>query len=54
MGACCKYFSELLGYDKILMMNSGVEANESAIKLARRWGYVVKGIPDDEAVVILP
>ena len=35
-----------LGYDKILPMNTGVEACETAIKLARRWAYDVKGVPD--------
>jgi ornithine--oxo-acid transaminase len=40
MGPACEYLSKLLGYDKMLPMNSGVEATESAVKLARRWGYV--------------
>lgn len=38
---------QLFKYDKVLFMNSGVEAGESAIKLARRWAYNVKGVPDN-------
>jgi ornithine--oxo-acid transaminase len=37
--------AELFGYDKVLLMNTGVEAGESAIKLARRWAYEVKKTP---------
>ncbi|OMJ71978.1 hypothetical protein SteCoe_29685 [Stentor coeruleus] len=44
----CKTFS----FDKCLMMNSGVEAGESAIKIARRWGYEVKGIPQGQAEIV--
>ncbi|XP_055336801.1 ornithine aminotransferase, mitochondrial-like [Paramacrobiotus metropolitanus] len=47
-----KIISSLFGYDKVLPMNTGVEANETACKLARRWGYRVKKIPDNEAVII--
>jgi ornithine--oxo-acid transaminase len=52
MGPTCKYLCELLGYDKFLPMNSGAEAGETAVKLARRWGYVKKGIPDNQAKVV--
>ncbi|HEX4850600.1 MAG TPA: ornithine--oxo-acid transaminase [Puia sp.] len=45
----CKYF----GYDKVLPMNTGVEAVETAIKLCRRWGYAVKGIPENKAKIIV-
>lgn len=44
---------ELLGYDKMLPMNSGAEAVESAIKLARKWDYKVKGVPDGKAEIIV-
>lgn len=44
----CKYF----GFDKVLPMNTGVEGGETALKLARRWGYVVKGIPENKAKII--
>jgi ornithine--oxo-acid transaminase len=43
---------ELTGYDKMLPMNSGAEAVETALKAARRWGYRVKGVPDDQAEII--
>lgn len=52
LGECEKYLCDYFGYDKTLMMNSGAEANETAIKLARKWGYTVKGIPQDKAVVV--
>ncbi len=52
LGVAEKYVCELFGYDKALFMNSGAEANESAIKLARKWGYTKKGIPDNEAVIV--
>merc|ERR1711991_22987 len=47
-----KYMTELLGYDKLLPMNAGVEAGETAIKLARRWAYDVKGIQKYKAKVL--
>ncbi|KAF2369184.1 Ornithine aminotransferase [Trinorchestia longiramus] len=47
-----KFVTELLGYDKILPMNTGVEACETAVKLARKWAYKVKGIPDNKAKII--
>jgi len=45
--------ANLFGYDKVLLMNTGVEAGESAIKLCRRWGYRVKGIPENQAKIIV-
>ncbi len=45
--------TSLTGYDEALPMNSGVEAVESALKLARRWGYEVKGIPANTAEIIV-
>ena len=47
-----KYITDYFGYDKVLPMNTGVEGGETAIKLARRWGYAVKGIPENQAKVI--
>jgi ornithine--oxo-acid transaminase len=44
---------ELTGYDKMLPMNSGAEAVETAIKLARKWGYKVKGVPEGHAEIII-
>ena len=54
--ALCEYeqfMHEYFGYDKLLPMNSGAEAVETALKLARRWGYVVKGIPENEALIVV-
>ena len=47
------YMTKLFGYDRLLPMNTGVEAVETAIKLARRWGYEVKGIPENKAKIIV-
>jgi ornithine--oxo-acid transaminase len=52
LGEYEKYITEYFGYDKVLPMNTGVEGGETAIKLARRWGYNVKGIPENQAKVI--
>lgn len=53
LGEYEKYITELFGYDKILPMNTGVEGGETAVKLARRWGYDVKGIKKNEAKIIV-
>jgi ornithine--oxo-acid transaminase len=47
-----KELSELTGYEMALPMNSGAEAVETAIKLARKWAYQIKGIPEDQAEII--
>lgn len=52
LGKTEKYITELFNYDKVLLMNTGVEAGESAIKLARRWAYTIKGVPDNQATVL--
>jgi ornithine--oxo-acid transaminase len=52
-GEYAQYITSYFGYDKVLPMNTGVEAVETAIKLARRWGYVVKGIEDNKAKIIV-
>ncbi|SFC25174.1 ornithine--oxo-acid transaminase [Flexibacter flexilis DSM 6793] len=52
LGEAEKFICETFGYDKVLMMNSGAEANETALKLARKWGYTVKGIPENQAVIV--
>jgi ornithine--oxo-acid transaminase len=49
----CKELHELTGFDKVLPMNSGAEAVETAIKTARKWGYKVKGIPKDKAEIVV-
>jgi len=52
LGIAEKFVCELFGYQKALFMNSGAEANETAIKLARKWGYTKKGIPANQAVIV--
>jgi ornithine--oxo-acid transaminase len=52
LGEYEKYMSEYFGYDKVLPMNTGVEAVETAMKLARRWAYQVKGVEEGKAVLI--
>jgi ornithine--oxo-acid transaminase len=49
----CKELHELTGYEMVLPMNSGAEAVETAVKAARKWGYKVKGIPEDKAEIIV-
>jgi len=53
LGEFEKYITRLLGYDKVLPMNTGVEAVETSIKLCRKWAYEVKGIPENEAKIIV-
>lgn len=53
LGEFSKYITAYFGYDKVLPMNSGAEGVETAIKLTRRWGYNVKGIPDGQAKIIV-
>jgi ornithine--oxo-acid transaminase len=53
LGEYAEYITTLFGYDKVLPMNTGVEAVETALKLCRRWGYEVKGIPDNRARIIV-
>jgi len=53
LGQYEKYITEFFGYDKVLPMNTGAEADETALKLIRKWGYKVKGIPQNEAKIIV-
>ena len=53
LGPYEKYITDFFGYDKVLPMNSGAEADETAIKLARRWGYDKKGVPENQAKIIV-
>lgn len=53
LGEYERYITAYFGYDKVLPMNTGVEAVETAIKLARHWGYRVKGIAEDRAKIIV-
>jgi len=52
LGKYEKYITEYFGYDKVLPMNTGVEGDETAFKLARKWAYAVKGIPENKAKII--
>lgn len=53
LGPYEKYITEYFGYDKVLPMNSGAEADETALKLCRRWAYDKKGIKENEAKIIV-
>jgi ornithine--oxo-acid transaminase len=53
LGPFSQELCELLGYDMMLPLNSGAEAVEAAVKLARKWGYEVKGVPDGQAEIIV-
>jgi ornithine--oxo-acid transaminase len=52
-GEFAKYITQFFGYDKVLPMNTGVEAVETAIKLCRKWAYEVKRIGIDEAIIVV-
>ena len=49
MGDFCEKLAKTFRYDKVLLMNGGVESGEAAIKIARKWGYEKKGVPENEA-----
>lgn len=53
LGEYEKFITSFFGYEKVLPMNTGVEAVETAIKLCRKWAYEVKGIPQDKAKIIV-
>jgi ornithine--oxo-acid transaminase len=53
LGPFCAELCELTGFDKMLPMNTGAEAVETAIKAARKWGYTVKGIAEDQAEILV-
>ncbi|MDD3502272.1 MAG: ornithine--oxo-acid transaminase [Candidatus Cloacimonetes bacterium] len=52
LGPYEKMMTELFGYDKLLPMNTGAEAVETALKLARKWAYQVKKVAEDEAIIV--
>ena len=52
LGEYEKFVTDLFGYDKVLPMNTGVEGGETANKLARKWGYLKKGIPENKARIL--
>ncbi|MEA3443087.1 MAG: ornithine--oxo-acid transaminase [Bacteroidota bacterium] len=53
LGEFEEYVTKYFGFDKVLPMNTGAEADETAIKLCRRWGYDVKGIPENKAKIVV-
>ena len=53
LGVYEKYVTEYFGYDKVLPMNSGAEADETALKLCRKWAYSIKGLPENQAKIIV-
>jgi ornithine--oxo-acid transaminase len=53
LGEYEKFITKFFGYDKVLPMNTGAEGVETALKMARRWGYVKKGIADNEAKIVV-
>ncbi|MGC8865715.1 MAG: ornithine--oxo-acid transaminase [Bacteroidales bacterium] len=53
LGVYEKYVTEYFGYDKVLPMNTGAEADETALKLCRKWAYQKKGIPEGQAKIIV-
>jgi ornithine--oxo-acid transaminase len=52
LGPYEKFITEYFGYERVLPMNSGAEGDETALKLTRKWGYKVKGIPENQAKII--
>ncbi|MER5495403.1 ornithine--oxo-acid transaminase [Streptomyces sp. NPDC002490] len=53
LGPFCAELAEMAGKDMVLPMNTGAEAVESAIKVARKWGYEVRGVPADRATIVV-
>jgi len=53
LGPYEKFVTEYFGYDKVLPMNTGAEADETAIKLTRKWAYLKKGIPENQAKIVV-
>lgn len=53
LGVYEKYVTEYFGYDKVLPMNTGAEADETALKLCRKWAYLKKGVPENMAKIIV-
>ncbi|MFM7910968.1 MAG: aminotransferase class III-fold pyridoxal phosphate-dependent enzyme, partial [Bacteroidota bacterium] len=54
LGKYCEFMCQTFGFDRLLPMNTGVEAAETSVKLARRWAYEVKGIAPDSALIVFP
>ena len=54
LGPYEQFITQYFGYQKVLPMNTGVEAGETAVKLARRWAYEKKGVAPNQAVIVFP
>jgi ornithine--oxo-acid transaminase len=52
LGEYAAFITDFFGYDRVLPMNTGVEGGETALKLARKWAYEVKGVPENQAKII--
>lgn len=52
LGEYAEFITKLFQYDKVLPINSGVESGETACKMARKWGYLKKNIPDNQAKIV--
>ncbi|MFU8842221.1 MAG: ornithine--oxo-acid transaminase [Bacteroidales bacterium] len=53
LGPYEKFITRFFGYDKVLPMNTGAEADETALKLCRKWAYLKKGVPENQAKIIV-
>jgi ornithine--oxo-acid transaminase len=53
LGPYEKFITQFFGYDKVLPMNTGAEADETALKLCRKWAYLKKGVPENQAKIIV-
>ena len=53
LGEWEEFVTRFFGYDKVLPMNTGAEADETALKLCRKWAYMKKGVPDGKAKIIV-
>ena len=54
LGPYMEYITDIFKFDKVLPMNSGVEAGETAVKIARKWGYEVKNVEKNKATILFP
>lgn len=52
LGPFSKLLTELTGFEMVLPMNTGAEAVETAMKLARKWAYQIKGVPENKAIIL--
>ena len=53
LGEYMEYATQYFGFERLLPMNTGAEGVETAIKITRKWGYTVKGVPEDQALIVV-